>query len=161
MAKFVYKMQGLLNVKLKLEEQEKISYGFARRQLSEAEEKLNELQKRKAEYTESKRQAMLYVIHARELERLEQAIRFLEDSIVQQQAVVAKAERILEAAGIRLNNAIKERKIQEKLREHALEEFKREVEAEEQKETNELVSFQYGNKMRGGNGDGKEEQQSG
>ena len=40
MAKFVYKMQSLLNIKLKLEDQAKTAYGLARAALNEEEEKL-------------------------------------------------------------------------------------------------------------------------
>ena len=36
-------------------------------------------------------------------------------------------------------------KIQEKLKEHAFDEFKLELEAKEQQEINELVSFRFGN----------------
>ena len=47
-------------------------------------------------------------------------------------------------AQLRLEHAMKERKIQEKLRENALEEFKKELEAAEQQEINELVTFRFG-----------------
>ncbi|MGN0506784.1 MAG: flagellar export protein FliJ [Lachnospiraceae bacterium] len=147
MAKFVYKMQSLLNIKEKLEEQEKTAYGLARMQLTEEEEKLYELQTKRAYYVEQKRLAMSSAIKVTELARTEQAIRSTDIMIEEQQAVVAKARRILEAARIRLENAMKERKIQEKLKEKALDVFKQELEAEEQKEINELVTFRHGNRQ--------------
>ena len=42
MAKFVYKMQSLLNIKEKLEEQAKTAFGLAKAVLNEEEEKLAE-----------------------------------------------------------------------------------------------------------------------
>ena len=48
-----------------------------------------------------------------------------------------------EEAGEKLDNAMKERKTYEKLKENAFEEFKAEINAEEQKEINELVSFKF------------------
>ena len=56
MAKFIYKMQSLLNIKEKLEDQAKTAYGLAKAALNEAEEKLAELIARKNQYIENKRQ---------------------------------------------------------------------------------------------------------
>ena len=116
-------------------------------QLNEEETKLYELKVRREGYIEKKRQGMSATLHVRELTLLEQAIKAMDDRIMEQKIAVAKAQRALEAARIRLENAMKERKIQEKLREHALEEFKIEIEAEEQKEINELVTFRHGSKQ--------------
>ena len=44
----------------------------------------------------------------------------------------------------KLDNAMKERKTYEKLREKAFEQFKIEIEAQERKEIDELVSFRFG-----------------
>ena len=55
-----------------------------------------------------------------------------------------KTEKAVAIAQARLENAMKERKIQEKLKEHALEQFKQEEEAREQQEINELVSYRFG-----------------
>ena len=50
----------------------------------------------------------------------------------------------LSSAREKLNEAMKERKTYEKLKENAFEDFKKELNAEEQKEINELVSFRFG-----------------
>ena len=44
MAKFIYRMQNILNLKLKLEEQQKMEFAAARKRLDEEEEKLELLQ---------------------------------------------------------------------------------------------------------------------
>jgi len=145
MAKFVYKMQSLLNIKEKLEEQEKTAYGLAKAVLNEEEEKLAQLIAKKNRYLEEKKQKMSEVLDVLELSRLEQAVHTAELMIKEQVLVVKKAEKAVALAQIRLENAMKERKIQEKLRERALEEFLKEEEAKEQQEINELVTFRFGN----------------
>ena len=56
MAKFIYKMQSLLNIKEKLEDQAKTAYGLARMTLNGEEAKLAQLIARKEQYVEQKRQ---------------------------------------------------------------------------------------------------------
>ena len=56
---------------------------------------------------------------------------------------VHKAEKELEEARDKLNAVMQERKVQEKLREKAFEEFKKELAAAETKEIDELVSYTY------------------
>lgn len=144
MAKFVYQLQSLLNIKQKLEEQEKTAYGLARSRLNEEEAKLASLLQRREHYVEQKRQEMSSRVRVQELAALEQAIQSLTIRITEQQLSVKHAKKAVDAAQIRLENARKERKMQEKLREHAMEQFLREMEAEEQKEINELVTFRFG-----------------
>ena len=145
MAKFIYKMQSLLNIKEKLEEQEKTAYGLARAALNEEEERLAQLVAKKNRYLEEKRQKMSELLDVRELARLEQAVHSTEIMINEQVLVVKRAEKAVALAQIRLENAMKERKIQEKLKEKALEAFMKEEEAKEQQEINELVTFRFGN----------------
>lgn len=145
MAKFTYKMQSLLNIKQKMEDQERTAYGLARARLNEEETKLYELKTKRAWYLEQKRQGMSSAINVSELTRLEQAVHSMDLLISDQTLLVEKARRMLDAARAKLEYAMKERKIQEKLKENAFEQFKQELEAEEQKEINELVTFRFGN----------------
>ncbi len=144
MAKFIYKMQSLLNIKEKLEEQEKTAYSLAKATLNEEERRLAEFVAKKNRYIEEKRVEMSSSIHVQELTLLEHAIKSMEYRVEEQVLVVKRAEREVMLAQARLENAMKERKIQEKLKEHALDEFKLELEAKEQQEINELVSFRFG-----------------
>ena len=67
-------------------------------------------------------------------------------SMVRDQMIaVHTAQRNVENARIRMNEAMKERKTQENLKEKAFEEFKQELLAEESKITDELVSYTYHN----------------
>lgn len=144
MVKFIYKMQSLLNIKEKLEDQAKTAFGLARAALNAEEEKLERLVLKKNGYIESKRQGMSSSINVKELAQLEQAIKTMEYQIAEQILVVRQAEKNLQLAQARLENAMKERKIQEKLREHAYEDFLKEMEAADQQEINELVTFRFG-----------------
>ncbi len=62
----------------------------------------------------------------------------------QQILVVMQREKEVEVAREHLNEAMKERKTFEKLREHAFEKFRLEENLREQKEVDELVSYRYG-----------------
>ena len=55
MAKFIYRMQNILNLKLKLEEQQKMEFAAARKRLDEEEDKLHLLFRRKEGYEEEGR----------------------------------------------------------------------------------------------------------
>mgnify|MGYP007096989975 FL=1 len=50
MAKFVYRMQNILNLKLKLEEQAKIAFSTANAKLREEEKKLSQIKKERQLY---------------------------------------------------------------------------------------------------------------
>lgn len=56
------------------------------------------------------------------------------------------AEKNVETAMMKLTVAVKERKVQEKLKEKAFEEFLHELNAQEMKEIDEVVSFNYNNR---------------
>ena len=67
--------------------------------------------------------------------------------MVKNQAVrVRLAEKNVETAMMKLTVAVKERKVQEKLKEKAFEEFLHELNAQEMKEIDEVVSFNYNNR---------------
>ena len=56
MAKFVYRMQNILDLKIKMEEQRKAEYGLANARLRKEEDKLRELIIRKAGYEKQARE---------------------------------------------------------------------------------------------------------
>ncbi len=145
MAKFIYRMESLLNIKLKIEEQEKAAYSLAQAKLYEEERILSGFKQQRIEYLERKREGMSGVLNVKDLELTENAIHTMDLKIKEQVFNVKRATKEVETARARLDNAMKERKIQEKLKENAFEEFKKEVNAEEQQEINELVSFRFGN----------------
>ena len=67
MAKFVYRMQSLLNIQYQLESQAKMELGRAQRRLNEEEEKLQILIGRKAAYLEEGRRIRSDKLHIMDL----------------------------------------------------------------------------------------------
>lgn len=143
MAKFIYRMQNILEIKYKLEDQAKTAYAVARAKLNEEELILQKLEERKENYQENLRVLMLEELHIMDIKTCENAVETMKYKIKVQILAVRQAEQELENARIALNEAMIERKTHEKLRENAFEEFKKEVDAEERKEVDELVSFKY------------------
>ena len=148
MAKFVYRMQNILNLKLKLEEQQKMGFAAARKRLDEEEDKLHLLFRRKAGYVEEGRRLREDDLNVQDILDNRNALIQMDDYIAFQQIQVSKAEAKLEEERQKLQEAVQERKIQEKLRENAFEVFIREENARESKEVDELVSYTYGQKRR-------------
>lgn len=146
MSKFVYRMQNILNIKSKLEEQAKMDYGLARMRLNEEEEKMEVLQQRKAGYEETARSGLRDALHIREIRENKEAILRMDELIELQKLEIQKAQQKLEEERIKLQDAVQERKIQEKLRENAFEVFMQEEKANESRQIDELTSYLYGQK---------------
>lgn len=148
MAKFIYKMQNILNLKLKLEEQQKMEFAAARKRLDEEEDKLALLYRRKSYYEDEGRRLREDSLNVQDILENRNALIQMDEYIAFQKIQVSKAEEALEAERRKLQEAMQERKIQEKLRENAFEVFIREENARESKEVDELVSYTYGQKRR-------------
>ena len=144
MKKFRYSMQSLLVIKQKLEDQAKAAYGAAKLRLNEEEERLLAMQRKREEYVEEKRQVMATRLDVPKLNRLQMAVEAMDDQIARQKQNVKKAEMAVHTAEERLVESMTERKTQERLRENAFEEYRQEMNAEEQKEIDERTSFRYG-----------------
>ncbi len=144
MSRFIFSMQGLLDIKEKLEDQEKNNFRQANMRLMEAEEELAALRERKLLAEEKLRQQVTEVLHIQEIRHRENAVDILKMYVEQQRLVVKQREKEVEVARNRLNEAIKERKVFERLREKAYEEYKTEENLKEQKEIDEMVSYRYG-----------------
>lgn len=148
MAKFVYRMQNILEIKEKLESQEKIAYSIANAKLVEEQQKLQELLVRQEGYENRLRELQTGVLDIREIHTCKQAINSMKSLVRDQMMAVHTAQRNLEMARRRLDAVMKERKTHENLKEKAFEEFKEEIAAEESKITDELVSYTYKNKQQ-------------
>ncbi|MDD7178343.1 MAG: flagellar export protein FliJ [Lachnospiraceae bacterium] len=143
MAKFVYRMQSILDIKYKLEEQEKTAFGIASQRLQEENQKLQQLMLRRMEYEKRAGELAVGKIDVRAIHENKHAIDVMKTMIRDQITRVHVAEKNVELARNRLNAVMVERKAHEKLREIAFEEFQAELAAEEAKEIDQLVSFTY------------------
>ncbi len=145
MKKFRYSMESILNIKLKLEDQAKLAYALANNRLAIEEEKLYNMEHKKHSYENEQREQGSARLNIKKMRQLSDAIEIMKVNIKQQKVVVKTAAQRLEIARIRLNDAMIERKTQEKLKEKAWQEYLMEVAAEEQKEIDERNSFKYNN----------------
>lgn len=143
MAKFQYKLQSVLDIKQKLEEQEKIAFGLAMGKLLEEQEALQRLMIQKAGYDRQAKKLLEGTISLLDVNACRKAVETMKARIRGQMMNVRKAEKQVEAVRRRLNEVMIERKTYEKLRERKFEEFKQELLYEEKKEVDELVSYTY------------------
>lgn len=145
MAKFIYRMENILNIKYKMEEQAKQEYMTVRMRLNEAEEELAALKQRKDDYFVTYRKLVSEELNVLEIEECKEAIIMMDEYIVAQQQVIKGIELELEAAINKMNEAMQERKIHEKLKENQFDIFLQELNQEEMKEIDQLISYQYNN----------------
>jgi len=148
MAKFLYKLQNILSIKISLETQSKTAYAEASNKFDAEESKLKNLIQKRLDYEEQYRQLSKAILDIPAIQRCNSAIDITKDMIKKQMVTVKVAEKNLDLARNRLNNAMKERKTYEKLKENSFEVFKQEINMEEKKEIDELVSFNYNDNNR-------------
>lgn len=146
MAKFIYKMQNILNIKKELETQAKIAFSQTLGQLSSEKMKLKSLYDDMHRYEEDIKEMNSKRLIIPELIRLTNSIELKKEQIYEQNVVIKRCEREVELARKKLNDLMVERKTQEKLREKAFEKFLDEVSAQEKKEIDEVISFQFNKK---------------
>lgn len=150
MAKFVYRLENVLEIKMKMEEQAKTAFAEAAAKVSLEQKKLNEMYSRKESYEDSYRRVAIGIIKPVELKYAKDCIDNINRQIKIQTAVLKGAQKSLEVARFKLNEALKERKIHEKLKENAFEVFKQELNDTEKKEIDELVSYRFNNNGKAG-----------
>ncbi len=146
MAKFLYRMQNILDIKYKLEDSAKQEFAEARIRLSEEEDKLEHMHERQDAYAEALRASMYGNLDFLKIEEQANAVDLMDDMISAQNEQVRKRSRELELARQKMAEAMQERKMHEKLKENQFEEFKEELSQEELKEVDQVVSYQYNNK---------------
>lgn len=149
MAKFAYRMQSILNIQYQLETQAKMELGRAQMALMEEEETLQRLIDRKEAYLEEGRKMRSDVLHVSDLKDNRNAMLIMDEMIETQKEQVALAQDVVEAARLKLQGVMQERKMHERLKENALEQFIQEENAAEGKAVDELTSYTYGQRGKG------------
>ena len=144
MAKFVFKLESILSIKYKLEEQAKTEYGLELARLRLEEEKLARLEEKKQGYQRKLKDAVQNYLDVNHIRELQSSVEYVKYNMSLQRLVIKAQEQRVEEARRKLDEAMKERKTFEKLKEKAFEQFKIELEAQERKEIDELVSFRFG-----------------
>ena len=147
MARFRYRMQNILNMKISMEQQAKMQYAAANRRLSEEEEKLERIRNRKAAYEAEAKRLLSQKLNVRDIMANNQAILMTEEEIKAQLIQVHTAQLNVEKAREHLTQLMQERKMHERLKEKAFEQFLQEEKQRESKEIDELTSYTYGQRI--------------
>ncbi len=147
MARFRYKMQNILTIKEKMETQSKQAFADAKRRLDGELETLEALLRRKREIEKHAVEVLHGDLDMHEIEDSQMARIIIDQKIAEQRMHVSKAETALENARSQLEEAVKERKTHEKLKEKQFDEFVREENRAESKTIDELTTYTYGQKV--------------
>ena len=148
MARFHFRMQNILNLKEKLETQAEMRFAEQKKVLNEAIDAKNALLQKLSFLEEEAKRLRSDTLDLLEIQNNDLSRRLVREDIVRADERIRREERILEQRRKELENVMKERKAQEKLREHAFERFLKEEAAAESKMIDELTSYTYGQKTR-------------
>lgn len=150
MAVFRFRMQNILNMKEKLEEQAKQDFAQAQKEYFDEVEQLEHLKKRKEDYITYGVELRNKSIDIQELRDNKYAIERMDDYIKEQELAVTMAQKKMDAAMRKMMDARTETKTYEKLREHDFEAFMIEEGKKESKEIDELNSYRFSRKGEDG-----------
>jgi flagellar FliJ protein len=142
MAKFVFRLEAVLNVKRQQEENIKNELGKAMQRLEAEKQKLSRLERSKEEIiAEFNNKAKKTTVH--KLIEFNAYLSLLKSNISRQKERVNKAELDVDKIREELVKAVQERKILEKLKEKKHDEYLIEQKKLEQKTNDEIVSYKH------------------
>ena len=119
MAKFLYSMQNVLDIKERLETQAKTEYAEMNNRLFIEEETMKRLGKRLDSYENLARSSASERLDIMEMRRCNEAIDIIKNQMTQQAVRIRIAQRNVDNAMKKLTEAVQDRKIHEKLKEKA------------------------------------------
>ena len=149
MARFVYRMQSVLNIKQQTENQTKMEFALAQNELNQQLDILDEYVQRKERYLkEAEELRNEDSLKLQDILDNQYATAQMDVMIKQQSMVVKQYEERVEKVRVKLTRNIQERKMQESLRERAFAEFLEEQKQEEAKENDQRSSFTYAQRQK-------------
>lgn len=144
MAKFIFPMEQLLNIKRKMEKQKQMEYAKALQELSAAEQRLQVLiTVRKEEIIHYQSYLCSGTINPNEMKRLHAALQYYRHQVDLQEEAVEKGKHQVQLAIEAVRKALQERKTYELLREKEYESYLEEEKLLELKTVDEIVSYKY------------------
>lgn len=143
MHKFKFKLEGVLSVKLRLEEQAKAAFASAMQTLNACEQRRDEAAARVKSYEAKLEELLNGVLDITEITVCRDAIRIVNEDLEEKENAVKRASNRVEMCRKNLSNAIMERKTIEKLKEKEFEDYIKEYNDEERKQIDELVSYRH------------------
>ena len=148
MARFLYRMQSILDIKLKMETQARQEFAEARMRLDREEERLAALKERREGYERRARERLMGALNCRDMAENKEALLRMDEYIALQLLQIREAENKLEQAREKLAEVMIERKSHETLKEKAFEQFLLDEKRQESKEVDELTSYTYGQRQK-------------
>ncbi|MBD5540509.1 MAG: flagellar export protein FliJ [Lachnospiraceae bacterium] len=147
MSKFIYRMQNILEIKDKMEQQAKNDFATANLRVLEEEERLERCLEKRGRLEEAGRELLLAErLSILDIEENKRLVAHAGEQVRAQTIQVRMAQKKLEEQRVRMQKAMQERKTQEILKEKAFEVFMQEEKAAESKEIDELTSYTHGQK---------------
>lgn len=141
-------MQKVLKYRRDIEKQLKFEFLSINNQLSKERETLSQLNKKYYEYETLYKDSLKDNLNVMKINQNKRALEFMETKIKEQKEIIIKTEEVLEETRVKLEQAIKDRKMLDKLKEKEYEKYKVELRREEDKEIDEFVSFRYGRTIK-------------
>jgi len=148
MARFKFRMQNILNLKEKLETQAEMRFAEQKKVLNEAVAAKDALLEKRRLLGEEALRLRSDELDLLEIQNNELSIRLCEEDIITADQRIKREEATLELRRKELESVMKERKAQEKLREHAFQQFLKDEAAAESKAIDELTSYTYGQRTQ-------------
>jgi len=148
MAGFNFKLEKVLNYKETVENEKKTKFAQIKQRLHKEELLLDDYYKQKKSIIEEKN-SFNENIKAGELYLYNLYINTINKKIERQKSIILKTKEELNKAKDEMLNAVKEKKIFEKLKENKYEEFISEQKKEEEKIVDNLVSYKTATRIRG------------
>lgn len=148
MARFVYKLQNVLDVKEKVEAQAKQDFATAAGLLEEQKQILAGLYERKELLLAEGQELIKGKLDFHDIEDNRLAKEFVERKIEEQMVNVNKAEANVERARRKMADAVADKKTYDRLKERAFEDFMLEENRAESKAVDELTSYTYGQRTK-------------
>ncbi|MBO7362154.1 MAG: flagellar export protein FliJ [Lachnospiraceae bacterium] len=140
-------MQNILSIKEKMETQAKQAFADAKRKLDLEQEALDRLFLKKEDVERHAVEVLQGDLDLHEIEDSQMARIIIDQRIEEQKHRVNRATLELETTRALLEEAVKERKTHEKLKEKQFDEFVREENRAESKTIDELTTYTYGQKV--------------
>ena len=149
MARFVYRMQSVLNIKQQTENQTKMEFAVAQAELNKQLDILEEYITRRDNYLkEAEELRNEDSLKLQDILDNQYATARMDVMIKQQAQIVRQYEDRVEKVRVKLTRNIQERKMQETLRDRAFSEYLEEQKQEEAKENDQRTSFTYGQRQK-------------
>lgn len=149
MAKFIFKMQSLLNIKLQMEDSLKNEMGKAVQRLELEKQILSDMENERIELISQFNDQSQKNISVNKLREYSAYISHLKDKMEDQKENINKVQKIVDKYREELIKIMQERQMLEKLREKKYTEFLREQFDKEQKLIDEVTSYKYSSRTTG------------